>query len=73
VTRNLYTRRHGEAFSPFSYCMEHGNQNWSIRLGIPYYWRPVCGEYYENDQKIRDKTGLSGALHMNEGDKRCGY
>jgi hypothetical protein len=39
--------------------MEHGNQNRRIRLGIPYYLWPVCGEYYESDQKRRDKAGLS--------------
>jgi hypothetical protein len=53
--------------------MEDGNQNRRIRLGIPYYLRQVCGEYYENDQKRKAKTGLSWALHMDEGDKRCGY
>jgi hypothetical protein len=31
--------------------MEHGNENRRIPLGISYYMRPICGEYYEHDQK----------------------
>jgi len=53
--------------------MEHVNQNRRIRLGNPHYLRRICGEYYENDQKRREKTGLSWALHVYEGDKRRGY
>jgi len=53
--------------------MEHGNENRRIRLGISYYLRPVCGEYYEHDKKKRNKTGLSGTLHRHEGDKKCRY